>query len=99
MHDTRSAAERSRCLTLIVDGLVQIAQRGGGAELMSLSPIALVRALRQLGYPAKRVSEAHVNTGDGRRYAVLSMPAKRLPGMIAKERVQAWAAAPLAMER
>ncbi|WP_224823440.1 acyl-homoserine-lactone synthase [Cognatishimia sp. MH4019] len=98
VDDALCAAERSRCLTLILDGLVCIAKKRGGVELMSLSPLPMVRALRQLGYPAKRVGQPHVDTGDGRRYAVISMPAKRLPGMIAKERIQAWASEPLPFE-
>lgn len=97
VDDSLCAAERSRCLTLILDGLVRIAQERGGVELMSLSPLPMVRALRQLGYPAKRVGQPHVDTGDGRRYAVISMPAKRLPGMVAKERVKSWAQTPIPM--
>lgn len=91
VDDSLCALERSRCLTLILDGLVCIAKERGGVELMSLSPVPMVRALRQLGYSAKRVGQPHVDTGDGRRYAVISMPAERLPGMVAKERVKAWA--------
>lgn len=99
VDDVLCAAERSKCLTLILDGLVRIAQERGGVELMSLSPVPMVRALRQLGYPAKRVGQPHVDTGDGRRYAVISMPAKRLPGMVAKERVKALVQAPEALQR
>ena len=69
-------AERSRCLQLIVEGLVRVAREQGGSELMSLSPVALMRALRQLGYQADRVGEPYENPGDGRRYAVLKMPAE-----------------------
>ncbi len=69
-------AERSRCLQLIVEGLVRVAKEQGGSELMSLSPVALMRALRQLGYQADRVGEPYHNPGDGRRYAVLKMPAE-----------------------
>ncbi|MEL6509921.1 MAG: acyl-homoserine-lactone synthase [Pseudomonadota bacterium] len=98
VDDALCAAERSRCLTLILDGLVRIAQQRGGVELMSLSPLPMVRALRQLGYPAKRVGQPHVDTGDGRRYAVISMPAKRLPGMTARERVKSWTQGALPVE-
>ncbi len=70
-------ADRSRCLSLIVDGLVSVARRQGGSELMSLSPVSLMRALRQLGYSASRIGEPYCNPGDGRRYAVLRMPAER----------------------
>ncbi len=66
--------DRGNCLSLIVDGLVSVAAKQGGQELISLSPITLMRALRQLGYAARRIGEPHVNCGDGRKYAVLSMP-------------------------
>lgn len=67
--------ERGECLRLIVNGLVQVASEEGATELMSLSPIALTRALRQLGFGAKRIGSPYLNEGDGRRYAVLTMPA------------------------
>ena len=40
-------AERSECLWLIVNGLVHEAEMGGAEEMISLSPLSLVRALRQ----------------------------------------------------
>lgn len=75
--DLRGQAERSEALSLIVDGLVRIARAEGGDRLMSLSPVSLMRALRQLGYDASRVGEPYLNPGDGRRYAVLTMPAAK----------------------
>lgn len=69
--------DRSQCLTLIVEGLADVARRHGASELMSLSPLSLMRALRQLGWQADRIGEPYDNPGDGRRYAVLSMPADR----------------------
>lgn len=75
--DVTGHDDRSECLSLIVDGLVTVAQERGGSELMSLSPVSLMRALRQLGYSASRIGEPYCNPGDGRRYAVLSMPARR----------------------
>ncbi len=78
-------ADRSRCLSLIVDGLISVARRQGGSELMSLSPVSLMRALRQLGYSASRIGEPYCNPGDGRRYAVLRMPAERaVPALAAR---------------
>lgn len=70
-------AMRSECLSLIVSGLAETARSQGGRELMSLSPLALMRALRQLGYDAGRIGEPYLNPGDGRKYAVLSMPVER----------------------
>jgi acyl homoserine lactone synthase len=72
----RTHAERSTCLSLIVGGLIGVAAENGADRLMSLSPLALMRALRQLGYAADRVGEPYRND-DGRQYAVLSMPAAR----------------------
>jgi N-acyl-L-homoserine lactone synthetase len=67
--------ERSDCLRLIVDGLVETAIAHGANELICLSSLALMRALRQLGYDATRLGEPYRNDEDGRLYAVLKMPA------------------------
>jgi N-acyl-L-homoserine lactone synthetase len=68
-------SDRAECLSLIVGGLVDIAHRQGGVELMSLSPLPLLRALRQLGYAVSRLGEPYQSDTDGRKYAVLRMPA------------------------
>jgi N-acyl-L-homoserine lactone synthetase len=75
--DVTSHADRSMCLSLIVDGLVELAAANGASELISLSPLPLMRALRQLGFAADRIGEPYRNDTDGRQYAVLSMPAMR----------------------
>lgn len=80
-EEVNNHADRALCLSLIVDGLVVVANQQGGSELMSLSPVSLMRALRQLGYSASRIGEPYYNPGDGRKYAVLSMPAQRVPEM------------------
>jgi N-acyl-L-homoserine lactone synthetase len=67
--------ERSECLRLIVDGLVATAIAHGANELICLSSLALMRALRQMGYDATRLGEPYRNDEDGRLYAVLRMPA------------------------
>lgn len=76
--DVAGQKDRSECLSLIVDGLTRIAAHHGASQLMSLSPLALRRALRQLGFAAERIGEPYLNEGDGRRYAVLSMPTRRM---------------------
>jgi len=76
-HDVKTHADRSTCLGLIVQGLIDVAVDQGAEKLISLSPLALMRALRQLGFGAERIGEPYLNTGDGRRYAVLSMTAAR----------------------
>jgi len=75
--DVKTHAERSMCLSMIVEGLIGVAADQGATSLMSLSPLALMRALRQLGFGAERIGEPYKNGHDGRRYAVLSMPAAR----------------------
>lgn len=71
-----TSAERSECLRLIVDGLIEITKARGGNELICLSSLALMRALRQLGYKVTRLGETYRNGEDGRQYAVLRMPAE-----------------------
>ena len=78
-------ADRSDCLSLIVEGLMDIAERHGGVELISLSPLPLMRALRQLGFDASRLGEPYFSEGDGRRYAVLNMPTMRASHLMAAE--------------
>lgn len=72
--ELRTGVERSQCLSMIVDGLVDIATAQGASELVTLSTISLVRALRQLGFPAERLGEPYQDPGDKRKYAVLRMP-------------------------
>lgn len=67
--------DRSECLRQIVDGLVETAISQGATDLICLSSLALMRALRQLGYDATRLGEPYRNDEDGRLYAVLKMPA------------------------
>ncbi|HRO10825.1 acyl-homoserine-lactone synthase [Amaricoccus sp.] len=70
-----SQSDRANCLMLIVEGLIDIANRNGGIELVTLTRPALVRALRQLGFAASRIGKPYRNGDDGREYAVLHMPA------------------------
>lgn len=70
-----TATERTECLALITDGLVDMARDGGAEELISLSPLHLMRLLRTLGYGCERIGEAYRNEEDGRSYGVLKMPA------------------------
>lgn len=77
--------ERAECLSLIVGGLVDVANRNGGFELVSLSPLPLMRALRQLGYAANWLGEPYRSDTDGRAYAVLQMPAMQSSHLMAAE--------------
>ena len=80
-----SQPERAGCLSMIVEGLIDIAKRNGGRELVSLSPLPLMRALRQLGFAVSQLGTAYRSETDGRRYAVLSMPAVSSSHLIAAE--------------
>ena len=68
---------RSKCLSLIVDGLVFEAKAKGATEMMSLSPLYFARTLRKLGYDANPIGKPYINGDDGRRYVAMSMPAER----------------------
>ena len=69
-----TGAERADCLSLMLDGAIEIAREKGATELMSLSPMAMARTLRKLGYDAERIGDSYRNAEDGRRYACISMP-------------------------
>ena len=71
----RTPSERATCLSMIFTGLVDITYRNGGDRVVGLTRPSLVRALRQLGFEASRLGEPYLNEDDGRRYAVLQMPA------------------------
>ncbi|MBB4021936.1 MULTISPECIES: acyl-homoserine-lactone synthase [Actibacterium] len=74
-NDLTTQKERSECLSLIVDGLVDLAVENGASRLICLSSLALMRALRQIGYDVTRLGKTYRNADDGRTYAVLGMPA------------------------
>jgi acyl homoserine lactone synthase len=72
--DLGTQAERMECLSLILRGCGDILRENGGSEVVSLSPVLLLRTLRQLGYDSRRVGEPYCET-DGRRYAMIRTPA------------------------
>lgn len=75
--EVKTAEQRSECLAMMLDGVVDVAKEQGGTELMSLSPVAMARTLQRLGYDAVRIGEPYRNAEDGRRYACVSMPTER----------------------
>lgn len=77
-------ADRSRCLSLLLRCAIDMVRERQGRDLISLSPLPLVRTLRQLGFPVQRVGEPY-SESDGRRYAMLRMPVLRPPHDIAAE--------------
>lgn len=75
-NDLTTQADRTECMRLIVDGLVDLVRAHGAEELICLSSLHLMRALRQIGYDVSRLGETYRNDEDGRQYGVLRMPAK-----------------------
>lgn len=75
--DLSTHAERSECLGMVLDGIVDQATAGGATEIMALCPPVFARTLRQLGYHVDLLGESYVNCHDNRRYVAMSMPAKR----------------------
>lgn len=72
--EVSTQADRSQCLSMMLDGAIGVAKARGATELMSLSPVAMSRTLRKLGFDARRIGEPYRNEEDGRRYACISMP-------------------------
>ncbi len=72
--DLTTQTERSECLTLICDGLVEMARAKGATTMISLSPLPFMRAMRQLGYDVSLLGSAYRNGEDGRQYGVMKMP-------------------------
>lgn len=70
----RTAKERGDCLSLMGQGLYDIAESQTVGEYMGVSSVALVRVLRQLGFPLERMGDPYYDHDDGRKYAVLRMP-------------------------
>jgi N-acyl-L-homoserine lactone synthetase len=71
--DLGTQAERTECLSLMLWECGDIVRENGGCEVVSLSPVTMVRTLRQLGIPTRRVGEPYCEA-DGRRYAMLRTP-------------------------
>ncbi len=69
--------DRIKCLELIVDGLIAMAEESGADKLISLSNLWLLRALRQLGYAADLMGKPYVNADDGHKYAVMAIGTQR----------------------
>lgn len=78
--EVTTMADRIACLGLICEGLVDMAQDEGATELVSLSNLWLLRALKKLGYDAELMTEPYVNGEDGHKYAVMKMTAHHPAG-------------------
>jgi N-acyl-L-homoserine lactone synthetase len=78
-----SHSDRAACLSMVMEGVIEIASCNGGLELVSLTRVPLMRALRQLGFTVSQLGASYVSETDGREYAVLRMPAARSSHLIA----------------
>lgn len=74
--EVRSMRVRTRCLDLIVEGLIDMANAEGAETLISLSNLWLLRALKRLGYGAELMGEPYENGDDGHKYAVMAIAAQ-----------------------
>lgn len=77
----KSMRGRIECLDLIVEGLVDMAQREGAETLISLSNLWLLRALKRLGYGAELWGQPYENDEDGHKYAVMAIDARHRQAM------------------
>lgn len=66
-------ARRMRCLDLVVEGIVATARNHGATCMVALSQVALIRAVRKLGYNPRQAGPAYMDPCSGRAHAVLTM--------------------------
>lgn len=74
--DVTTLADRTRCLALIIDGLMRIIEAKGGTSMITLSPTALYRTTKIVGLKATQVSRPYVSD-DGREYALFASRVER----------------------
>ncbi|MBU2993737.1 acyl-homoserine-lactone synthase [Octadecabacter sp. 1_MG-2023] len=74
--EVNSMRMRTQCLDLIVEGLIEMANKEGADTLISLSNLWLLRALKRLGYGAELLGEPYENGDDGHKYAVMAIAAR-----------------------
>ena len=65
--------DRRVVLQLICDGCIDIVQAHGAMELRAMSSLAMLRVLRQVGYPVDRMGDTWRDPGDGRQYSAMKM--------------------------
>ena len=64
-------AERSKCLGLLLNGVVTQAKSQGATEIMALCPPVFARTMRQLGFPVHVIGDPYVNMHDNRKYVAM----------------------------
>ena len=70
----RGRSERAKCLAMLLRAASRTAAEQGATHLISLSPIALERFVRQLGFDIARIAQGYRDASDQRRYVCLTMP-------------------------
>ena len=83
--DLEGLDDRRTCLQLICDGCIDIVQAHGCCELRAMSSLAMLRVLRQVGYPVDRVGDIWRDPGDGRQYSAMKMDLAPVNHAIAAE--------------
>jgi acyl homoserine lactone synthase len=76
-NELKGMRNKVNCLNQIVDGVVAEASTFGAQDLICLSPPTLPRMFRSFGYDCKQISDPYTCPEDGRKYAVLMMPAAK----------------------
>jgi N-acyl-L-homoserine lactone synthetase len=71
-----SGADRTACLALVVEGLVDLATEFETTEMVTLTVPTLRRVLRSLGYDVQQLGHQFWSPEDGRTYTVLRMPTR-----------------------
>lgn len=73
LEDDLPASIRNDCLDLIVEGVVSTARSHGATCMIALSQVAMIRAVRKLGYNPRQAGPAYKDPCSGRAHAVLTM--------------------------
>ncbi len=71
--DLCNPSDRRTCLQLICDGCIEIVRSHGCQELRAMSSLAMLRVLRQVGYPVDQMGLPWRDASDGRRYSAMKM--------------------------
>ncbi len=75
--DLTSVAQRTRCLALVIDGLMRIIGPRGGTSMITLSPTALERTTKMVGLQTTQVSRPYICGSDSREYALFDSKVQR----------------------
>ncbi len=83
--EVKSVEDRRTCLQLLCDGCINIVQSHGCEELRAMSSVAMLRVLRQVGYPVDRLGQTWRDPSDGRQYSAMKMDIPQMHHAMAAE--------------